>query len=363
MAQAWPALLRQAQEQLHRSRRIISSVMVCGCGDSHFAAQGAEFGMALWSGRTVRSSASMPAARYRLDQADRTWLVVGISSSGEVARTVEALEQARRAGARTLALTCTPASSLAGAAEGAIVASLPPHPFGPGLLSYLASLLGLFAVAAALSDDAARRRVEALMAALPACVAGAASDQAEQGRALAEQVRDASQGVFIGSGPCLGAAGFAAAKVLEACGLGYHAQDVEEWAHLEYFHATQDMPTWILTAGGRDASRVDEVIAAARAVGRRQAITRWSGDPAWSADESEALSPFGLWPAPVAFAQALMDLLGEDPFRSFGGGRDRAEGGGASRIRTSRRLAPDQPARRARGPEPSSHWQAAGTRL
>jgi len=359
VGQAWPSLLEQALGFFRSRRETITSLLVCGCGDSHFAAQAAEFGLRLWTGRPVRAASSMLAGRYLLDGVDSHCLMIGISSSGEVARTVEAVEQGRLAGAQTLALTCAAEGSLAGAADGAMVAPLPEHPFGPGLISYLASLLGLFAIGASLADEGSRRRLAALMASLPARIADSVVGQTGQGRALAEQMAEARQGVFLGSGPGLGAAGFAAAKVLEACGLDYHAQDIEEWAHLEYFHSLARTPTWILTSGGRDASRVSEVELAARAIGRCLAITRWSGGPDWHADECEALSPFGLWPAPVAFAHHLMELLGEEPFRSFGGGRSRHEGGGPSRIRSSQRLTTERRARHARGPEPDSHWHAA----
>jgi glucosamine--fructose-6-phosphate aminotransferase (isomerizing) len=299
----------------------------------------------------------MLAGRYLMEGADAGWLVIGISSSGEVARTVEALEQAHRAGARTLALTCTPNSSLTKAADGSIVADLPAHPVGPGLISYLAALLGVLAIGASLAAGDSRRRLLELLGELPERMAGALDPQSDQGRAFADAVSDSAQGVLLGSGPAFGAAGFAAAKVIEACGLAYHAQDVEEWAHLEYFQAPADTPTWILTSGGREATRIDEVEQAARAVGRRLEVTRWVGSPSWSADEREALSPFGLWPAPVAFAQRLMERLDREPFRAFGGGRSRTEGGGASRIRSSQRLA------HSRKREPDSHWQAAGTGL
>jgi glucosamine--fructose-6-phosphate aminotransferase (isomerizing) len=358
VAQAWPALLEQAQRHLAGRSETISTLLLCGCGDSHFAALDAELGLRIWTGRHVQAACSMLAGRYLLDRVDASCLMIGVSSSGEVARTVEALEQGRLAGARTLALTCTPGSTLADRASAAIVVNLPEHPFGPGLLSYLGALLGLLAVGASLSDEASRCRLSTLVASLPAWMADCVGEQTEQGRAFAERVADADQGVFIGSGPGLGAAGFAAAKVIEACGLDYHAQDIEEWAHLEYFHSLAQEPTWILTSGGRDASRVAEVELAARAIGRRLEITCWSGCPDWSADEREALSPFGLWSGPVAFAHRLMELLGEEPFRSFGGGRSRAEGGGPSHIRTSQRLAPDRETRAARRPEPDSHWQA-----
>lgn len=342
VGRAWPALLEQAQRHLSGQAGTISTLLVCGCGDSHFAAQGAEFGLRLWTGRHVRAASSMLVSRYLLDGADAGWLVVGISSSGEAARTIEALEQARRAGARTLALTCTPNSTLVNAADAAIVADLPDYPFGPGLISYLAALLSALAVGASLSSAGPRQRLSALVASLPELIARSAAAQSDQGKAFADAVADATHGVFIGSGPGFGAAGFAAAKVLEACGLAYHAQDVEEWAHLEYFQEPAEVPTWILTSDGREATRVAEVQEAARAVGRRLEVTRWGGGPDWSPDEREALSPFGLWPAPVAFAHRLMECLDQEPFRAFGGGRSRAEGGGASRIRTSQRLPCDR---------------------
>jgi len=299
----------------------------------------------------------MLAGRYLMEGADTGWLVIGISSSGEVARTVEALEQAHLAGARTLALTCTPNSSLTQTADVSIVAELPALPVGPGLISYLAALLGVLAIGASLASGDGRRRLPDLLGELPERMAGALDPQLDQGRAYADAVADSAQGVFLGSGPAFGAAGFAAAKVIEACGLAYHAQDVEEWAHLEYFQEPADTPTWILTSGGREASRIGEVEQAARAVGRRLEVTRWQGSRSWSSDEREALSPFGLWPAPVAFAQRLIERLDREPFRAFGGGRNRTEGGGASRIRSSQRLA------HSRQREPDSHWQAAGTRL
>jgi glucosamine--fructose-6-phosphate aminotransferase (isomerizing) len=365
VGQAWPALLDQARHHLAGWQETVSTLLVCGCGDSHFAAQGTEFGLRLWTGRRVRAASSMQAGRYLLEGADAGWLVIGISSSGEVARTVEALEQARRAGARTLALTCSPDSTLTHVADNAIVAELPEHPFGPGLVSYLATMLGVLAVGASLAQGESRRRLPDLVEALPERMAESAVAQAARGQAFADAVADAAYGVFLGSGPAFGAAGFAAAKVLEACGLAYHAQDVEEWAHLEYFQEPAETPSWILTSDGREATRVGELEHAARAVGRRLEVTRWQGNPDWSADEREALSPFGLWPAPVAFAQRLMERLKREPFRAFGGGRSRTEGGGASRIRSSQRLAPDlrDAAGSARRAEPVSHWHAAGMRL
>ncbi|MCJ7676128.1 MAG: SIS domain-containing protein [Anaerolineales bacterium] len=337
LARAWPGLLDQVFQGLGDRRHLVRSLLVCGCGDSHCAALGAEFGLRLWTGLPVRAADSMSASRYWIDDAGPGALVLGISSSGEVARTIEALERARLAGAHTLALTCTAGSTLGATADVAIVSELPAFPFGPGLISYLAALLGTLAVAATLGRDDGAARLTQRMAELPALVEQAIPSQTEQGEAFADLVAEAAGGVFLGSGPCRGAAEYAAAKVMETAGIHYRAQDVEEWAHLEYFVEPADSPTWLLTAGGRASTREVEIEVASQAVGRRLQVTRWQGGTGWSDAEREALAPFGLWPAPVAFAQRLMVLRDQEPFRGFGGGRSLAEGGGASRIRSSAR--------------------------
>ena len=70
VGQAWPALLDQARLHLAGRQETVSTLLVCGCGDSHFAAQGTEFGLKLWTGRRVRAASSMQAGRYLLEAAD-----------------------------------------------------------------------------------------------------------------------------------------------------------------------------------------------------------------------------------------------------------------------------------------------------
>lgn len=144
----------------------------------------------------------------------------------------------------------------------------------------------------------------------------------------AEQTLDARTFVFAGSGPNLGSAHFAAAKIIESCGDAALATDIEEWAHVQYWMKQPDTPTFLLSANGADKSRADEVETAMRAVGRR--VIR----PALPACD-EALSPFAACIPPMLFAAHRAELLGEPYFRAFGGGRSAEGGGGISRIRTS----------------------------
>jgi glucosamine--fructose-6-phosphate aminotransferase (isomerizing) len=279
----------------------------------------------------------MQASRYLLDDAGPDLLLIGISSSGEVARTVEAVETARRSRARTLAITASPDSTLALAAEATVRLSLPEFTFGPGLISYLGAIQACLAAAGWFAPERLAARLTDRMRELPELVESDRLAQSAAAESFADDVDADASGVVLGSGPCRGAAEFAAAKVMEASGLHYRAQDVEEWAHLEYFIDSAPMPTWLLSADGRSRSREVEVEQAALAIGRRLHVTRWTGGQGWSRQEREALAPLALWAGPAAFAQRLMTRRGAVPFRDFGAGRSVVEGGGASRIRTSDR--------------------------
>jgi hypothetical protein len=79
------------------------------------------------------------------------------------------------------------------------------------------------------------------------------------------------------------------------------------------------------------------VLAAAQAIGRRVQISRWLTPESEDSLLREAVAPLVLWAGPAAFAERLAERLGELPFRGFAGGRDRREGGGPSRIRSSPR--------------------------
>ena len=128
---------------------------------------------------------------------------------------------------------------------------------------------------------------------------------------------------------------FGTAKVIEAAGQSASSQDIEEWAHLEYFNDPSQLPVWVLSAGGYASGRELEIEEAAAQIGRRLIRSEWKFG---SELLREDLSPLALWAGPVAYSDSLMIRLGEEPFRGFSGGRDRAEGGGIGRIRSSVQL-------------------------
>lgn len=340
----WVPILEQAREVISSLASEIDEVILCGCGDSHHAARNLEMAMTAWTGRRVRSAPAMEASRYLMPvispAADKT-LVIGISASGEVARTLEAIELAAAMGALTLAITGSAESTLARTARMSLSLSTPAMPVGPGLLNYLASLLMGFSVAIALTPAPRQKELVCGLEEIPEVLRNWHAGQLELGEEVAQSYSEGAV-VFLGTGPAYGSALFSAAKLIEATGVQAWGQDVEEWAHLEYFCEPSSMPTWLLSSRGRSSGRESEVEAAARAIGRQFYLSTWEGSKDWSPPTREALAPLGLWVGPVAFASRLALLMDEVPFRGFGGGRSHVEGGGASKIRSSKRISPDE---------------------
>ncbi len=343
--------------------RQVQRIFLTGCGDSHHAAVAVELAFQTLAGVDARALTAMHCARYTVPQLATTrgqgtdW-VVGISASGQVARTLEALALARQAGARTLAITGTPGSPVAQAADYVLTAQVPgigsPTELPtPGIRTYAAHLLMLYLLAIHLGE--VRGHLTPAEAGTQRRALRDLAHAADQILAAAEPVipepvaawMDAQEFGFLGAGPNYATALFCAAKVLEASGDTAWGQDTEEWAHLQYFGRHPHTPTVLITAGGRDRSRAAEVAAATRAIGRRLVVVapEDAGEilrhglfkVALPRGVPEVFSPLVLW-IPGALLAAHRSLALHEPFfRAFGGGRNVEEGGGASRIRTSAR--------------------------
>jgi glucosamine--fructose-6-phosphate aminotransferase (isomerizing) len=282
--------------------------------------------------------------------------VVGTSVSGEVSRTAEALRYARIAGAKTLAFTAAPASPVAQAAEIVVDSSQPAFdvPAGlivPGIRSFTANQIAALLLALQIGkirgrltpDQYQKRKAElfALGAAADRCI----SRNLEKIETLAGDWLDERDSIFCGSGPNFGSALFSAAKMIEATGEMSAGQDLEEWAHLQYFSKHATTPTFILSAADRDKTRAKEIITAAIAIGRRVAVIAPEdaapGNQAGtvhlsiSAGFSEMFTPILMVIPGALYAAWRAEKLGEPYFRDFSGGRSREGGGGISRIRTS----------------------------
>ncbi|OQB26973.1 MAG: Glutamine--fructose-6-phosphate aminotransferase (isomerizing) [Chloroflexi bacterium ADurb.Bin180] len=334
----------------------VRQVYVLGCGDSHMAAVGSELAFWTLAGLPCRAATALHFARYIAPhlQDDGGALVIGVSVSGQVARTVEALRMARRVGARTLAVTGDASSRLALSAQCVFPAVVPamatPAP-SPGVRSYMASLAALYLLAVRLGEargfltpqSAASARDE--LRSLPRLQAEAIRTGTDRASAWLAATEEIHEFVFLGAGPAYGVALFGAAKMLEGSGDSACGQDLEEWAHLQYFAKDVATPTVVIDCGGAGYSRACEVAQAARAIGRR-VVAVVPADERCIAGIADATFPVpGALReefAPLLYSVPLMclaseraRLLRETPYRGFGGGRSKAEGGGASRVQSS----------------------------
>ena len=275
-----PELLATQQAALEAATRellptpvvfALREVIIAGCGDSHIVGELVTEAWVRLTGIPCRACTAMQAARYETEVPRRRYphtpLLLAVSASGEVARTLEAVEQWRRRGALTVAVTADPRSSLAQAAERCLPLTLPRFAAAPGVRSFVLCALALYLLAirvgevrSRLSQHQAQRRrgqvlrtAELLARMLPALDRDSA--------ALAREWSAHRRYELLASGPARAAAAYGRAKLLEAAGVPAVDQDLEEWLHLDYFARDPDTcATWVLCpAPARDYSRVREI--------------------------------------------------------------------------------------------------------
>src|SRR5438309_2931399 len=112
-----------------------SRVYLVGCGDSHYCGLATRFAFERWSGIPTEALESLEFSRYALESAPRDALVVAVSNSGRVARTVECALFAKQRGIPTLGLTYAQDSRLAQTADMLLLWAYDDVGFGPGTLS------------------------------------------------------------------------------------------------------------------------------------------------------------------------------------------------------------------------------------
>ncbi len=339
----------------------LNQIFLVGCGDSYHACLCSEMFFRKATGLDCRALTSMAFARYEsgfINLSPERTLVMAVSASGKVSRTIEALTLARKAGTFTVAITANDDSPLAEAADfvfhikvssirekdGSIVV--------PGCRSFLASLMALYSAAdhlgRAKGSDGDSIHLKKLLE--PAFISQLITESISSSEEIAKIAAADWQGrdylVFCGAGPSYGSACYSAAKILEASGTAAFAQDIEEWAHLQYFNSDNMVPTIFISAGGCDSDRAAEIIVAAEAIGCDVALIAPQESSLIHHSEQvrklpvsgpidETVSPILTTIPGMLLAAYHSQYKGEKYFRGFGGGRSIEGGGGISRIQSS----------------------------
>jgi glucosamine--fructose-6-phosphate aminotransferase (isomerizing) len=245
----------------------VADVVLTGCGDSHFAGLATRLAFARDAGVRCVAPEALELSRYdvRYIAPSPRPLLVAVSYSGEVGRTIEATATANRFGWRTLALTGAPDGRLATVAGEPVIMQVPTLGFSPGTSTYVAMVTALLLLAAELArargrDDRARALDEGLAAA-PGLAAGTLKMADEPAREAAELICHSPVTTFLGAGPSRATAAFGAAKLFEGPQRQGVAQDLEEWAHEQYFVSGPSTPVVVVAPSGAAHDRAMELLA------------------------------------------------------------------------------------------------------
>ena len=226
----------------------IQRIIITGCGDSWLAgiAMKPVFeGVAKIGTEAMRCiDFSRFLSSKMLGYSPNTPLVIGISVSGMVTRTAEALERATKHGANTIAITDNPDSPVGKAARFVVPINLPKDvEYGPGANSYNGILVILLCIALKIA-----RIREKISADEYADMKNSISEYAHKVQELmpeynrhalklAEKWKDLKAIDCIGDYADYATAYFCSAKIIETSG-GYTTyDDSEDWCHINYFLA------------------------------------------------------------------------------------------------------------------------------
>lgn len=314
---AWPRI-REAARALPDQQP--TAVLLTGCGDSYYAALAVRSLIEGATGVPVLVQPAMEAVTFPSALATAHALLVGVSVSGKVERTIEAVTKHRARGGVTVSVSAYADSDLGLAADSAIATGLrgTPGPV-PGTVNYLGSVLGLVAIAAEYGERRGSLRIgdEAVTEALHALERTLA-----EGLPRAQEEAVALQPPFfsIGSGPDLGTAWFGVAKFIEAAATVAVAQDLEEWAHEQFFTTRPGTTVFVHASSRVVLERARRVAFSVLKVGGR--LVSLSPEPLGLVGEhhwpthvgDERLAPLEAW-APMAMtALAYARHAGRYPF-------------------------------------------------
>ena len=361
--------------------RRVDKIYLTGCGDSYFAALAARLFYDTYVDLPVEPLEGMEFSRYVAPHVlSEDALVIVISNSGRVSRTVEAAIQSKRRGATTIAATAYADRPLAHEADAVILGSLPnvratladleaavsdgalsgdvwdlSEPGAAqrlaqtigigdnfqllmlGLGAYFASLVILYLIGVRLAVLGGRlsttkaEQFKERLAALIDVITATADRLREPVASLAHTFRDQDVFLFLGSGPSYATALLSAAKLFEQPHLNGVPQQLEEWAHQQFFFTRPGgPPIFVVAPPGESRDRALEQIEGARRVGAtvvaicdeedREIIRRADHALPISGHQpdsfSETLSPLTYVVPGQLFAFAMLEVRGQPPMEA-----------------------------------------------
>lgn len=320
------AALEQVSEQVaalpDEVLRSTRHVYVTGCGDSWFAGVAARLAFARYAGLPCEPIEALDLGRYAADALPEGSLVLAISNSGKATRTVEAALCATQAGAMTVAITGNTASRLAQACRLTLnqrierdgyALTMPSNLDGGidrpsfGLANYLVSFTTLILVAMRLGrlrgrlSDADERGIRADVARAADAIDRTVEGCDAAAERFAHQFVDHDHVTILGAGPAHGMALFYGAKTYELARINGDVQQLEEWAHEQFFITGERSRILFVAPPGRSMSRVVELLDTATQLGATCGVVT-------SATGLDVASPYELLPVHGEVPEELIGI-------------------------------------------------------
>jgi fructoselysine-6-P-deglycase FrlB-like protein len=232
------------------------TVHAVGCGDGWFAARAA--GPLV---RRYRAASALDFLLYVAPQLNAADRVVALSMSGNVDRTVEAWQAGRARGVPGLVLTNGAGGRLGEDAPAKVSLDVPElAPFLCGTSTYTASVLALMLLLD--PDTAMPETIGPALAGLPRVIADA-EDWAREAAALAGR-RGVTGVRILAAGSHVATADYGAAKLVELTRIPAWGDDMEEFAHRQFWSAdSRDLIVYLAPSArlARQASESAEALA------------------------------------------------------------------------------------------------------
>jgi len=259
----------EALEHLLRERaaavvEVASAIRVADVDYALIAARGssdntARYAQYLWGSRNalpVALAAPSLFTTYGQPPSLSGSVVVAISQSGESPDLIAVVEEARRQGQPTVAITNEPASTLAGASEHVLDLAVGPERAVAATKTYTAQLLAVAMLSVSLAPDPGLERA---LAAVPEQVSAMLSGSVRIER-LADAFRSADRCVVLGRGFNLATAFEWALKLQELCHVLAVPFSSADFAHGPVSLVDRDLPVFAVAPPGPFQQELGELM-------------------------------------------------------------------------------------------------------
>ena len=281
-------------EQLDKQKiKEAKHVFVTGCGDSYFAGIAARLAFHKYGGVLMEPIEALEFGRYVAEYIPSDSIVCAISNSGKATRSVEAAQQSRLSGAYTVAITGNEQGWLAQESDlildqsvrlDGLSLTMPSNLESEdarasfGLANFLASLTTLYMLAVHIGEirgvigSSERADLHEEIGGLAKEIDNTVEICTPRVQEYVDMIAQQENFTFVGGGPGYAMSLFYAAKSYELARVNGTSQELEEWAHEQFFITGKNTDLVFVAPVGRSYSRSLELLNTANVMDARTIV-------------------------------------------------------------------------------------------